>query len=203
MSASHAQHACACTTFAPFFLFIQVKISTMDKTKYVADWTTKHSLSSQQDAASQASRKLPDSLGSYNFVVDNFDTMNVSERVHSNSELNIKSQAKPSDSQKKTRSSSIMAQQFAQNNLSRQQPIYSNNNSSGSAPNSAKSGLSESSGYHTKQDVGRWSTWRKPGTSSSLSKAPNRSNSSLTSHEAEFQTWKKSKEYEHTNSKSR
>ena len=182
----------------------------MDKNKYVADWTAKHSLSPRQDTANQARRKLPHSPGSSspdnfrfdNFVVDNFDTMNVSERVHSNTELIIKSKTSPSESHKKSRSSANMAQQSAQNSLSRQQPII-NNNSSGSAPNSAKSGSSESSVNHNKQDVGRWSTRRKPGDSSSLSKAPNRSNSSLTSHEAEFQTWKKSKEYEHTNSKSR
>ena len=52
---------------------------------------------------------------------------------------------------------------------------------SGSAPNSARSGSSESSGYHSRQALERFSTRRKEVSSTSLTKTPSRSSSSLTS----------------------
>ena len=193
-----------------YYLYIKVKSTSVDKTKYVADWTTKHSLSPRQDAASQVRRKLPASPGSSspdNFVADSIESMNVSQRVFSYSDLNSKSNARHSDGHKttarQTRSSTDQPLQSAKSNLSRQQTINSNSSSSGSAPDSARSGSSESSGYHSRQDVGRWSTRKKPGPSTSLSKAPSRSNSSLTAHEAEFQAWKKRKDYKPTKSSSR
>ena len=81
--------------------------------------------------------------------------------------------------------------------------MNSSSSGSGSAPNSARSGSSESSGYHSRLYMERLSTRRKEVSSTSLTKAPSRSSSSLTSHEADFQAWKKRKEYKPFNSSTR
>ena len=199
----------------------------LDKTKYVADWTAKHPLSPRQDTAALARRKLPAAPGSSSpdIAAESIDsTSNDVQQVLANSELTSKSNDRPFERYRnlsmQKRTTKIKMQESVQSDVTRQlncretdtkrndlnKPnlrMSSNISSSSSAPNSARSGSSESSGYHSRQDVGRFSTRRKPVSLSSLSKAPSRSNSSLTSHEAEFQAWKRRKEYKPSNSAAR
>ena len=190
----------------------------MDKTKYVEDWTTKHSRIHREDTASLARRKLPAAPG-------NSSPDSATEDVYdANSELNSTSNVRPFDryrnlsmpkrsitslmqgsvksnpiKQQNVRDRTIKRNEVSKQNLT----ISSKNSGSSSTPNSARSGSSESSGYHSIKDVERLSARRKPVASSSLSQAPSRSNSSLTSHEVEFQAWKRRKEYKPTNASER
>eukprot|EP00092_Neocalanus_flemingeri_P011503 GFUD01012397.1.p1 GENE.GFUD01012397.1~~GFUD01012397.1.p1 ORF type:complete len:537 (+),score=171.63 GFUD01012397.1:46-1656(+) len=170
--------------------------SPQDKTKYVADWTAKHSLSPRQDTASPARRKLPADPAncSPDNVIDDADA----------SLNDVQSVLAKSESDRKKSSTIVVQMQGSRNEVSKLNlRMGSTSSRSGSAPNSARSGSSESSGYQSRQDAGRLSIRRKPVSSSSLSKAPSKSTSSLTSNEAEFQAWKRRKEYKPSNSTAR
>ena len=172
----------------------------MDKINLVADWTARNSLSPCHDTTALARRKLPAAPGnsSPESTADDLnDPVKLVKRDLSNYKMDSTSNARPFDryrnlSIKKmgttgnkqasvekdlTRQHNVLERDTKQNYVSRPNwRTSSNNNSSGSAPNSARSGSSESSGYHSKQDVARLSTKRKPMSSSSLSIAHSRSN---------------------------
>ena len=199
----------------------------MDKTKYVEDWTAKHLHYPSSDTASLSRRKLSAAPGNSSSdsasegIDDSYDELKV---LLNNTELNNKSNIRPIDRFRNLsmpkRNTIGLVQSPVKNEISMKQnardkeskinevikqslKMISSSSGSGSAPNSARSGSSESSGYHSRQALERLSTRKKPVSSTSLSKAPSRSTSSLTSHEADFQAWKRRKEYKPFSSSTR
>ena len=196
----------------------------MDKTKYVEEWTAKHLHYPSPDAASLSRRKLPAAPGNSSpdsaseGIAASYD---YSKDLLNNTELNNKSNIWPFDRFRNLsmpkRNTTGLEQGYVKNELSMKQNaryienkrsevikqsliMSSSSSGSGSAPNSARSG---SSGYQSRQNVERLSTRRKQMSSTSLTKASSRSNSCLTSHEADFQAWKRRKEYKPFSSSTR
>ena len=186
----------------------------MDRTKYVEDWTAKHSHYPSQDTSSLSRRKLPSAPGSSSpesasegrNTIQNMKTnIQPFERFRNLSmpKRNISGGSQSSvrrDKESKQTSSRTESKRDEVTKHSLEMSFNSSDNTNGSGPNTAneRSGSSASSGYHSRLDVGRLSTRRKQVTSS-LSKTPSRSNSSLTSHEADFQAWKRRTEYKPIN----
>ena len=181
----------------------------MDRTKYVEDWTAKHSHYSSQ--ASLSRRKLPPAPG-------NSSPESSSEGRDASYDIDVKTSIRPFErfrtlSMPKRNNTSLVKEtvktdkdakeSFKDTDGKRDEVLRQSLKMSGkcsesvSVPNSARS---ESSGYQSRLEAGIFSTRRKPLSSSSLSKTPSRSNSSLTSHEADFQAWKRRKEYKPFNS---
>ena len=199
----------------------------MDKTKYVEDWTAKHLHDPSPDAASLSRRKLPAAPGtsSPDSASEGIDvSFDDSKDLLKNTDLNDKSKVRPFDRFRNLsmpkRNTTRYVESHAKNVLNMKQNardtesmrtevikqsllMSSSSSGSGSAPNSARSGSSESSGYHSRQALERLSTRRKEVPSTSLTKTPSRSSSSLTSHEADFQAWKRRKEYKPFNTSTR
>ena len=154
-------------------------VAMIDKTRFIADWRAKHSGSVEEDGP--ASRRVLPSAPSKDEITD--DSLKEVEKFLARSELtsNIRPGFKPSN-----------------------KPLIDNSQANG--PTSFRS-LPYSTNYHqTRQEVGpRTSLRRKPvtGTSSSSSSSyllsktngtGNRSNSCLTSGQAEYKAWKTRKE---------
>ena len=186
-------------------LILQVS-PPMDRTKYVEDWTAKHSHYPSEDTSSLSRRKLPSAPGSSspesasegrdlsfdgtsNTNKDRKTSMDPFERFRNISMPKRSITGAPQGSARTDLESKLKSRDEVM-----KQSLKKSFNSSGSGPSSAWPGSSASPGYQSRLDVGRLSTRNKQVTSS-LSKTPCRSNSSLTSHEADFQAWKRRKEY--------
>ena len=187
-------------------------------TKYVEDWTAKHFHYSSQDTASLSRRKLPPAPGNSESTSGGRDASYDNDVSHTNTNMKGKTNNRTFErfrtlSMPKRNSTSLVKgtvktdkdskESSRDKDRKRDKVIRQSLKKSGeygenvSAPNSARS---ESSGYQSRLEAGIFSTRRKPLSSSSLSKTPSRSNSSLTSYEADFQAWKRRKEYKPFNS---
>merc|ERR1719334_1081316 len=183
----------------------------VDKTKFVEDWTAKHMQYISLEEGNASRRRLPAAPGKSSPDSDEassntYDRHSLSNKLLRNGVREFdrcrnRSLPKrslngftPKNETNENGKVSTMVEVKKKNEL-----LKMNSSGSDSAPNSARSGSSESSGYHSRQDVSRLSTRRKEtvtiSSSSSLNRNQNRSNSSLTSHEADFQAWRRRKEY--------
>ena len=173
----------------------------MDRTKYVEDWTAKHSHYPSQDTSALSRRKLPSAPGSSSpesasegrdLSFDGTSKTNKDRKTSIEPFERFRNLSMPKRSITGARTD--LESKLKSRDEVMKQSLKKSFNSSGSGPSSAWPGSSASPGYQSRLDVGRLSTRNKQVTSS-LSKTPCRSNSSLTSHEADFQAWKRRKEY--------
>ena len=152
----------------------------------------------------------------------NYDPMAAAGKKKENELIRKHSASSSSRGVRSPRDPLIVNDDTSENEIYQKGPLKNTTSSKQSAPNSAKSRSSESSGYlskngeGSKRSVGREVTsytartapvnMRKlahTNSTSSLKVQSNRSSSSLTSKEAEFQAWKRRKNYDPLKSASR
>lgn len=170
-------------------------MTALDKERYVADWTAKHS---PESAASAAARRRLPSAPSKDEVTD--ESLREVEKILARSELN-----NPGTNSSTTMTTSNIRPSYKPS----LKPLIDNTGTTSyrSLPystnyTSASSGHTTRLGGHQESAAARASIRRKPlsGTSSYLmsrtssGSAGNRSNSCLTSQQAEYQAWKTRKE---------
>jgi len=178
----------------------------MDRAKYVEDWTAKHC----NERSSLSRRKLPEAPGnsspdsSSEGIDVSFDNLKRTGNIRPFERFRNLSMPKKnqiSRPQGLVKSDYDLKGRITSEDTTVPRVITDKNSTcSMRTPTSARS---ESSGYNSRQETGRLSTRKKQVSQATLSKGPSRSSSSLTSREADFQAWKRRKEYKPFNSSSR